>query len=454
MNAGRKYLNLENLKGKVFVTSGLGGMSGAQPKASSIAGCISVTAEIDESAVKKRINQGWVDIMTSSLDQVIDDVKMLRKSGTVKSIAYLGNIVDLLERFASEPELLVELGSDQTSCHNVFGGGYYPVGLTFVESNQLMHENPEEFKTHVRKSLCRHVLAINKLTEKGMRFWDYGNAFLFEAKLAGADIMKDESHFRYNLNSIDFSKINFFRYPSYVEDIMGDIFSLGFGPFRWVCTSGKPEDLELTDKTAAQVCSKLASESNPRSKLQYEDNIKWIEQAGSHKLVVGSQARILYSDHIGRISIALAFNDLVSQGKISGPVVISRDHHDVSGTDSPYRETADIKDGSQFTSDMAVQNFVGDAVRSATWVSLHNGGGVGVGLAINGGFGLVLDGTEQAASNAKSMLFWDVVNGVARRSFSGNDNAEYTMNEILSQNPNMKVTLPIHCDESILESLF
>lgn len=440
LNAGRKYLGLESLSGKVFVTSGLGGMSGAQPKASTIAGCISVTAEVDLKAANKRHSQGWVDIVSSDLDLVISKVKEARDAKKVLSIAYHGNVVDLWERFGKESELLVELGSDQTSCHNVFGGGYYPAGVSFEEANKIMHENPAEFQRLVQESLKRHVAAINVLTARGMRFWDYGNAFLYESQRAGADIMKDEVSF---------------KYPSYVQDIMGDIFSLGFGPFRWVCTSGKAEDLALTDKTAADICSKLSHETlNERSKGQYQDNLRWIEQAGEHKLVVGSQARILYSDHIGRAAIATAFNNLVKEGKVSGPIVISRDHHDVSGTDSPYRETSNIEDGSMFTADMAVQNFVGDAIRSATWVALHNGGGVGVGMAINGGHGLVLDGSEQAAENARSMLYWDVLNGVGRRAFSGNDNAETTIALATKANPDLQITMPVHCDDSVLQGLF
>jgi urocanate hydratase len=439
LNAGRKYLGLNDLTGKVFVTSGLGGMSGAQPKASRIAGCISVTAEVDLKAAQKRLNQGWVDILTSDLDEVMSKVKASRASGEVVSIAYHGNVVDLWEKFVSEPELLVELGSDQTSCHNVFGGGYYPAGISFDEANEIMHRDPEKFKKLVQASLRRHVEAIDKLTLRGMRFWDYGNAFLVESQRAGANVMKDAKHF---------------KYPSYVQDIMGDIFSLGFGPFRWVCTSGKSEDLALTDRVAAEICQDLAGKANERSKLQYEDNLRWIQQAGAHQLVVGSQARILYSDHIGRATIALAFNKLVKEGKLTAPVVISRDHHDVSGTDSPYRETSNIEDGSQFTADMAVQNFVGDAIRSATWVALHNGGGVGVGLAINGGHGLVLDGSDEAAANAQSMLYWDVLNGVGRRAFAGNDNAEMTVASAMALNPQLQITLPVHCDESLVQSLF
>lgn len=440
LNASRKYLGSEDLSGKVFVTSGLGGMSGAQPKASTIAGCISVTAEVDLKAALKRHSQGWVDLVTSDLEVVIDQVKEAREKKSVISIAYHGNVVDLWERFGKEKELLVELGSDQTSCHNVYGGGYYPAGVSFDEANRVMHEDPEKFKRLVQESLRRHVAAINALTARGMRFWDYGNAFLYESKVAGAEIMKDDTNF---------------KYPSYVQDIMGDIFSLGFGPFRWVCTSGDPDDLELTDKVAAEICAKLAGVTlNSRSKGQYQDNLRWIEKAGDHKLVVGAQARILYSDHIGRAAIATAFNELVKEEKLSGPVVISRDHHDVSGTDSPYRETSNIQDGSMFTADMAVQNFVGDAIRSATWVALHNGGGVGVGMAINGGHGLVLDGSDQAAENARNMLYWDVLNGVGRRAFSGNENAEKTIALAQELNPELKITMPVHCEDSVLDGLF
>jgi len=380
-----------------------------------------------------------VDVLTSDLDAVMSKVKAARASKEVISIAYHGNVVDLWEKFGAESELLVELGSDQTSCHNVFGGGYYPAGISFEEANVVMHEDPEKFKKLVQASLCRHVAAIDKLTSRGMRFWDYGNAFLVESQKAGADVMKDATHF---------------KYPSYVQDIMGDIFSLGFGPFRWVCTSGKSEDLALTDQVAADICAELGSKAGERTKGQYEDNLRWIQQAGAHKLVVGSQARILYSDHVGRSAIAVAFNKLVKEGKLAGPVVISRDHHDVSGTDSPYRETSNIEDGSEFTADMAVQNFVGDAIRSATWVALHNGGGVGVGLAINGGHGLVLDGTDEAATNAQSMLFWDVLNGVGRRAFSGNDNAEQTIAAAMQLNPQLQVTLPVHCEDSVVDGLF
>lgn len=441
LNAGRKYLNQNDLAGKVLVTSGLGGMSGAQPKAAKICGCISVTAEIDEKAAKKRHAQGWVDVISSSLDDVIRMIKQARSSKAVMSIAYLGNIVDLWERLAQESELLVELGSDQTSLHNPFNGGYYPVGVSFEESNRMMYADPGKFKDLVQVSLRRHVEAINKLVARGMRFWDYGNSFLLEAGRAGADIFRDEAKSK-------------FKYPSYVEDIMGDIFSLGFGPFRWVCSSGDPADLELTDKVAGDICEKLSAEADEWSKMQYEDNLKWIRQAGPHKLVVGSQARILYSDQIGRMAIAQAFNELVRDGKLKGPVVISRDHHDVSGTDSPYRETSNVSDGSNTTADMAVQNFVGCTFRGATWASLHNGGGTGWGMAMNGGFGMVLDGSAEASRRASDMLFWDVLNGVSRRAWGRNANAEHVIAKAQEVNPNLKVTMPNHCDDNLLDGLF
>lgn len=363
LNAGRKYLNTEDLSGKVYVTSGLGGMSGAQPKAGLICGCISVTAEINKDALEKRYKQGWVKEVCKDVNECIEMIKEYRKSKKVTSIAYHGNIVDLWEKLAEEKELIVELGSDQTSLHNPFNGGYYPVGKSFEESNKIMTEDPTLFKKLVQESLKRHVDAINKLTKKGMKFWDYGNSFLLEASRAGADIMDSEG--------------KKFKYPSYVEDIMGDIFSLGFGPFRWVCLSNDPKDLELTDKIAAEAiefCSKKASE---KSKLQYKDNHLWITKALENQLVVGSQARILYSDAKGRIHIAKKFNEAIKNGQLKGPVVLSRDHHDVSGADSPWRETSNIRDGSFKTGDMVIQTVIGDAMRGATWVALHNGGGTG-----------------------------------------------------------------------------
>ncbi|XP_039264026.2 urocanate hydratase-like [Styela clava] len=447
INAGRKYLNTEDLSGKVFVTSGLGGMSGAQAKAGVIAGCICVVAEVDEIALLKRHEQGWLMTWTDNLDECIKLIKDHKKKKDSISIGYLGNVVNLWERLVHEyeqtGELLVDLGSDQTSCHNPYGGGYQPVGISFEESIQCIANNSDRFKALVKESLKRHINAINKLANAGMFFWDYGNAFLLEAKRAGADVLKpgcgDE-----------------FKYPSYVQHIMGDIFSLGFGPFRWVCTSGKDADLELTDKLAAEVIETLMKENPPAKVLnQYKDNLRWIREAGRHKMVVGSRARILYSDHRGRVSIAKAFNEAVSDGRLSAEVVISRDHHDVSGTDSPFRETSNIYDGSCFCADMAVQNCIGDSFRGATWVALHNGGGVGWGEVINGGFGLVLDGSEEAKMKAELMLNWDVNNGVARRSWSGNSNAFNTIKLAMTQNRDLKVTLPHDVvDDEILKTAF
>ncbi|VDL70186.1 unnamed protein product [Nippostrongylus brasiliensis] len=383
MNAGRRYLGVDSLAGKVFVTSGLGGMSGAQPKAATIAGCISVTAEVSAEALLKRHKQGWLDDYSSDLDKVMELLKKHRMEKKTISIGYLGNIVDLWERLAEEKELLVDLGSDQTSLHNPFLGGYYPVGISVEEADIMMTAEPERFKQLVRESLLRHIAAIDKLAARGMHFWDYGNAFLVD-----------------------------------------DIFSMGFGPFRWVCTSQSPHDLDQTDKISCEVIEKLMETDVPAHvQQQYLDNKRWIEGAAENRLVVGSQARILYSDQEGRIAIALAFNDAIRSGRVSAPIVLARDHHDVSGTDSPFRETSDVNDGSAFTADMAVQNVIGDSFRGATWVSLHNGGGVGWGDVINGGFGLLLDGSEEAARRATSMLQWDVSNGVARRSWSGNRKA-------------------------------
>lgn len=439
LNAGRKYLGTSDLAGKVFVTSGLGGMSGAQPKAAKISGCLSVTAEVDLKAAEKRKSQGWVDIIVSSLEEVVSLIKTYKKEKKVVSIAYHGNIVDLWERLALEDENIIDLGSDQTSCHNVFGGGYYPTGYTVDEANELMKNDPESFKGAVQDSLRRHIKAINTLAQKGMRFWDYGNSFLFEASRAGADVMLDE---------------NRFKYPSYVEDIMGDIFSLGFGPFRWVCTSGKEEDLECTDKTASDICHRLSTEADELSGQQYDDNYRWISTVGDHKLVVGSQARILYSDHIGRAEIALAFNKLVKEGVLTAPVVISRDHHDVSGTDSPYRETSNITDGSNWTADMAVQNFIGDGIRGATWCALHNGGGTGWGMAMNGGFGLVLDGSSDVEERIKQMLYWDVLNGISRRAWSGNSYANEIIKKVMNERKDTVVTLRNEADDDLINSLF
>ncbi|XP_070789706.1 urocanate hydratase isoform X2 [Pituophis catenifer annectens] len=445
LNAGRRYLGVENLSGKVFVTSGLGGMSGAQAKAAVIAGCVGIIAEVDEAALLKRHNQGWLMKITRSLDDCIAQLREAKKNKMTLSLGYHGNVVDLWERLVDEfnttGELLVDLGSDQTSCHNPFNGGYYPVQLSFRDANQLMSSDPIKFQALVKESLRRQVAAINKLSDQGMFFWDYGNAFLLEAQRAGADVAKKGG-----------SKGEF-RYPSYVQHIMGDIFSMGFGPFRWVCTSGDPEDLATTDFISTAVLEELIHQgANASVKQQYYDNIRWIQEARRHNLVVGSQARILYSDQKGRVAIAVAINKGIAEGRIKAPVVLSRDHHDVSGADSPYRETSNIYDGSAFCADMAVQNFVGDAFRGATWVALHNGGGVGWGEVINGGFGLVLDGSTGAEERAKMMLNWDVSNGVARRCWSGNSNAYETICQAMDKEKNLKVTLPHKVlDDSILE---
>uniref|UniRef100_A0A8D0Y0R5 urocanate hydratase n=1 Tax=Sus scrofa TaxID=9823 RepID=A0A8D0Y0R5_PIG len=442
LNAGRRYLGVEDLAGKVFVTSGLGGMSGAQAKAAVIVGCISVIAEpcalwsqVDGAALRKRYQQGWLMEVTNSLDHCIERLREARKRKEALSLGYHGNVVDLWERLVHEldttGELLVDLGSDQTSCHNPFNGGYYPVQLGFAEAQSLMASDPAAFKGLVQESLRRHVSAINRLAQGNFFFWDYGNAFLLEAHRAGADVGKPGA-----------SKMEF-RYPSYVQHIMGDIFSQGFGPFRWVCTSGDPQDLAVTDHLATSVLEEaIAGGVNPAVKLQYMDNIRWIREAAKHQLVVGSQARILYSDQKGRVAIAVAFNQAIARGEIKAPVVLSRDHHDVSGTDSPFRETSNIHDGSAFCADMAVQNFVGDAFRGATWVALHNGGGVGWGEVINGGFGLVLDGTEEAEQKARMMLSWDVSNGVARRCWSGNRKAYEIICQTMQENSGLVVTLP------------
>jgi len=442
LNAGRKYLGLEDLSGKVFVSSGLGGMSGAQAKAGLICGCVCVVAEVSEAALNKRHKQGWVKIRCENLDDCIQQIKKYRILKEPISIAYLGNVVDLWERLGKEEEMLVELASDQTSLHNPFNGGYYPVQLTFDEANKLMSEDPEKFKELVRGSLVRQVAAINKLTKRGMKFWDYGNSFLLEAGRAGADIFIDESKTR-------------FMYPSYVEDIMGDIFSLGFGPFRWVCLSGLDEDLDVTDRLAAEMIEEISRDpsTKPSQKQQYKDNYLWIKKAKENQLVVGSKARILYSDAKGRIKLALAFNESVKKGELKGPVVLSRDHHDVSGADSPWRETANITDGSNKTADMATQTFVGNAMRGATWVALHNGGGTGWGEAQNCGFGLVLDGTSEAAEKAKRMLWWDVMNGIARRAWAANQNAEDTLATALNETPNLKVTVGHQASAPVLDDL-
>lgn len=441
LNAGRRYLGLEpgvGLEGKVFVTSGLGGMSGAQPKAAVIAGAVGVVAEVNPKALKVRHEQGWLDEYETDLDKLMLRIDRAVKEKKGVSLGYLGNIVDLWEKIDS-CGLAVHLGSDQTSLHNPFLGGYYPVGLTLERANEMMVGDPEGFKERVYDSLRRQVKAINNVCKRGMRFWDYGNAFLLEASRAGAEgILRPDGSF---------------SYPSYVEDIMGPMcFDYGFGPFRWVCTSGKPEDLSRSDTIAADVLESMASGADPRIKQQMLDNVRWIHGAEENRLVVGSQARILYADHKGRMNIAAAFNDAIARGEISAPIVLGRDHHDVSGTDSPYRETANIRDGSSFTADMAVQNFVGDSFRGATWVSLHNGGGVGWGEVINGGFGLVLDGSPDAARRAEKMLSWDVSNGLARRSWAGNEGARYAVSRAMESEPQMKVTLPEPADENLVKA--
>lgn len=440
LNAGRKISNGKtDLGGKVFVSSGLGGMSGAQPKAAVIAGAIAVIAEVNPKATETRHSQGWVDEVFTDLDPLIERINSARAKKEAVSLAFQGNIVDLWEKFAEE-NIKVELGSDQTSLHNPYSGGYYPVGISFEEANKMMAENPAQFKIEIQKTLVRHVNAVNKLVAQGMYFFDYGNAFLLEASRAGADILAPDGKF---------------KYQSYVQDIMGPMcFDFGFGPFRWVCTSANPKDLDTTDKIAAKVLEAIYKKAPKEIKQQLADNILWIKEAQKNKLVVGSQARILYADSEGRIKIAEAFNKAIKEKKISAPVVLGRDHHDVSGTDSPFRETSNIYDGSQFTADMAVQNFVGDGFRGATWISLHNGGGVGWGEVINGGFGMVLDGTKDSDRRLKSMLFWDVNNGIARRSWARNKEAMFAIEREMKRSKNLKVTLPSIVADSITENLF
>ena len=425
---------------KLFVTSGLGGMSGAQPKAGNIAGVVTICAEINPKAAYKRHEQGWVDEIVENADAAIDLALNFQAKKQVHSIAYLGNIVDLWEKLA-ERNIKVDLGSDQTSLHNPWAGGYYPVGYSFEEANNMMANSPEKFKEAVQESLRRQVAAINKLTDNGMYFFDYGNAFLLESSRAGADIMAK--------NGIDF------KYPSYVQDIMGPMcFDYGFGPFRWVCTSSDPKELELTDNIAMQVLEDIAKTAPKEISQQMKDNIKWIKEAKINKLVVGSQARILYADAEGRIKIAKAFNDAIKEGKLKHPVVLGRDHHDVSGTDSPFRETSNIYDGSQFTADMAIHNVIGDAFRGATWVSIHNGGGVGWGEVINGGFGMVLDGTADAERRLKMMLLWDVNNGISRRNWARNEGAIFAIKRAMKEYPDMKVTLPNFADDELINKLY
>ena len=438
LNAARKKRN-GDIHGMLFVSSGLGGMSGAQPKAGNIAGVVSVVAEINPKAAQKRYDQGWVNELHFKLDELIPAIRAAVAEKRTISMAYVGNVVDLWERLAEE-EINVDLGSDQTSLHNPWAGGYYPVGMTLEESKQMMAENPTKFRECVQESLRRQVAAINKLTARGMYFFDYGNAFLLQSQRAGADIMAADGRF---------------RYPSYVQDIMGPMFfDYGFGPFRWVCTSGKPEDLATTDRIAAEVLEEIKLTAPEEIKGQMEDNIHWIKEAGRNHLVVGSQARILYADAEGRTKIALAFNEAIQRGEISRPVVLGRDHHDVSGTDSPFRETSNIYDGSQFCADMAVQNVIGDSFRGATWVSIHNGGGVGWGEVINGGFGMVIDGSEDSRRHITEMLFWDVNNGIARRSWARNEGSIRAIEREIARTPGLTVTLPNMVDDSIINSAF
>ncbi|MEZ4842311.1 MAG: urocanate hydratase [Flavobacteriaceae bacterium] len=457
LNAGRKIAKQgEDLSGKLFVTSGLGGMSGAQPKAGNIAGCITVCAEVNQKATKTRHSQGWVDEVIDDLDKLAERVKKAKSTKEIVSIAYQGNIVDVWEKF-DEERLYIDLGSDQTSLHNPWAGGYYPVDLSYEEANKLMAENPTLFKEKVQESLRRQAKAINKHTARGTYFFDYGNAFLLEASRAGAAIYKDSKGNLVNKETLSSlgEETERWAYPSYVQDIMGPMcFDYGFGPFRWVCTSAKPEDLELTDAIACEVLEKIMQHSPKEIQQQMHDNIRWIKGAQENKLVVGSQARILYADAEGRINIAKAFNDAIAEGKINGPVVLGRDHHDVSGTDSPFRETSNIYDGSQFTADMAIHNVIGDSFRGATWVSIHNGGGVGWGEVINGGFGMVLDGTKEAEQRLKSMLYWDVNNGIARRSWARNNEAIFAIKRAMETEPNLKVTLPNMVNKELLNNLF
>ena len=439
LNASRKIdSSAIDMRGKIFVTSGLGGMSGAQAKAGVIAKGICIVAEINLEATSKRHKQGWVDEVYKDLDKLIDRAIQARENKEAVSIAYDGNIVDLWERLV-ERNIDIELGSDQTSLHNPWAGGYYPVGVSFEDANNMMTNNPEQFKKEVQRTLVRHTNAINTLTERGMYFFDYGNAFLLEASRAGSDILNEKGGFKYS---------------SYVQDIMGPMcFDYGFGPFRWVCSSNSVTDLKITDRIATEVLENIMSTSPEEIKLQMNDNINWIKAAGENKLVVGSEARILYADAEGRMKIAEAFNNAVDSGELSAPVILGRDHHDVSGTDSPYRETSNIYDGSQFTADMAIQNVIGDSFRGATWVSIHNGGGVGWGEVINGGFGMMLDGSKDSDRRLKSMLFWDVNNGISRRSWARNKEANFAIRRAMEMEPNLKVSIPSLADEELINSL-
>ncbi|MGI9552374.1 MAG: urocanate hydratase, partial [Aurantibacter sp.] len=441
MNAFRNVLQKgENAAGKIFLTAGLGGMSGAQPKAGNIAGCITICAEVNPSAATKRHVQGWVDELIEDMDALVARTKSAIDGKEIVSLAFIGNVVDVWERFDSE-NIFIHLGSDQTSLHNPWAGGYYPVGLTFEQANKMMSGNPRLFREKVQESLRRQAAAINEHTAKGTYFFDYGNAFLLEASRAGADVMAK--------NQIDF------KYPSYVQDILGPMcFDYGFGPFRWVCTSGKPEDLSKTDAIALKVMQNIRANAPEEIQQQMRDNIKWISEAEQNKLVVGSQARILYADAEGRAKIAEAFNQAIKSGVISAPVVLGRDHHDVSGTDSPFRETSNIYDGSKFTADMAIHNVIGDSFRGATWVSIHNGGGVGWGEVINGGFGMVLDGSAEASERLKNMLFYDVNNGISRRSWARNEEALFAIKREMARTPELRVTLPNLVEDGLLEDLF
>src|SRR3989339_1228219 len=438
LNAGRMKRQNDNIKGMLFVSSGLGGMSGAQPKAAVIAGVIGVVAEINPKAVETRHSQGWVDEVYTDLNSLTERIKRAKEGCEAVSLAYQGNIVDLWEKLI-ESDINVELGSDQTSLHNPWAGGYYPAGFSLEESNRMMAEEPERFREEVEKTLRRHAAAINRLSERGMYFFDYGNAFLLEASRAGADVVLPDGRF---------------KYPSYVQDIMGPLFfDYGFGPYRWVCTSSKEEDLAQSDLIATEVLERIMKDAPSQIKSQMADNIHWIKEAGANKLVVGSQARILYADAQGRVEIALAMNRAIKEGRVSAPIVLGRDHHDVSGTDSPYRETSNIYDGSSFTADMAIQNVIGDSFRGATWVSIHNGGGVGWGEVINGGFGMVIDGSEDADRRIRNMLHWDVNNGIARRGWARNPGAISAIREAMKMNPSLQITLPNLVDEKLLSNL-
>lgn len=439
LNAARMHSKTGDIRGKIFVSSGLGGMSGAQPKAAVIAGVVGIVAEVNPLAVEKRYKQGWVDEVYTDLDKIIERALKASEAKEAVSLAYQGNVVDLWEALAAK-HVKVDIGSDQTSLHNPFAGGYYPVGISFEESNRMMAEEPEKFKDAVYATLRRHIAAINKLCAEGMYFFDYGNAFLLESSRAGADVMKGDGTF---------------RYPSYVQDIMGPMyFDYGFGPYRWVCTSSKPEDLAETDRLAVEVLEDILKTAPDEITSQLKDNIHWIKEAGANHLVVGSQARILYADAQGRTEIALAMNKAIREGRVSAPIVLGRDHHDVSGTDSPYRETSNIYDGSSFTADMAIHNVIGDSFRGATWVSIHNGGGVGWGEVINGGFGMVIDGSEEADVRIKEMLHWDVNNGIARRSWARNPAAMFAIQREMDRTPLLKVTMPHIADDTLIDSCF